>query len=218
MIICAISDTHGKHKELDLTKYPADVLVHAGDWTGGRDLGLSETINFLDWLSAQPYNHKVFIAGNHELQIEADEDKFRELLLMYPDIIYLQDSEVVIDGIKFYGSPYSNEFYNWAFMAEDNELSKIWDKIPDNTNVLVTHGPAYGCHDQVKRAYGRDNCVGSKSLKHKKLSLQGTLKAHISGHIHEAYGVNTSNGCTDICASVLDERYKLVNKPIILEI
>ena len=138
---------------------------------------------------------------------------------MYPDIIYLQDSEVVIDGIKFYGSPYSNEFCNWAFMEDELELASIWDATPDDTQVLITHGPAYGgSQDLVKRAYGRDPHVGSQSLHYRKLALQGTLKVHVCGHIHEGAGISTSNGITTINASVLDENYNLVNSPTTLEI
>jgi len=218
MKLCALSDTHGKHRELDLSNYSADVLVHAGDWTGGRDSGFSETIDFLQWLEHQPFNHKVIIAGNHELQVEADEQHFREILLMYPSIIYLQDSEVTIDGVKFYGSPYSNKFFDWAFMEDDYYLKHRWKNIPDDTNVLITHGPAYGCHDLVKNDYGRDPHVGSKSLMYKKQELVCTLKAHISGHIHEAYGANDIHGCTNVCASVLDEKYQLVHKPITITI
>ena len=219
MKICCISDTHGKHRDLDLSEYKADVLIHAGDWTGGRDLGLSETAGFLSWFSQQPFTYKICIAGNHEVQVEAGEDHFRELLLMYPDIIYLQDSSVTIKNINFYGSPYSNEFFDWAFMEDEYDLINRWRLIPYDTNVLITHGPAYGCHDLVKHAYGRDPHVGSKSLTKRKQELLGTLKCHISGHIHEnGSKVVTSGNLQNVCASVLDEKYQLVNNPIITEV
>ena len=31
MKICIISDTHGLHEQLDLSKYEADVIIHCGD-------------------------------------------------------------------------------------------------------------------------------------------------------------------------------------------
>jgi len=217
MKICCISDTHGKHRQLDLSKYPADVLIHAGDWTAGRDLGLSETKDFLEWLSKQPHNEKLLIAGNHEIQIEADIEKFLQLIARYPNTTYLQDNEITIDNIKFYGSPYSNEFCNWAFMEEDDKLEKIWSYIPNDTNILITHGPAYMTNDKVAHAYNRDPHVGSKSLQNRKLELQN-LKLHISGHIHEAYGIEHTPACINICPSVVNERYQLVNEPIVIEI
>lgn len=218
LTICAISDTHGKHLLLDLTSYKADVLVYAGDWTAGHDIAFSETSEFLSWLEEQPFAHKILIAGNHEVTIERYHTHFEEMLQDYPSITYLNNSSTTINGINFFGSPYSNNFYNWAFMEEEPALKKIWAKIPKDTNVLITHGPAYGQMDKVKHPNGRDPNVGSKSLTKIKKSLVGTLKLHISGHIHEASGVEVQDSIINICASVLDEKYKLVNKPKLVTI
>lgn len=211
--VCCVSDTHGKHEELDLSKYPADVLVHAGDFTRGKDLGMVETLHFIEWFAEQPYKHKLFIAGNHERQVEAGEEQFKYLLSKFPEVTYIHQQEITIDGIKFYGSNYSNEFCDWAFMGVEMALSKIWAKIPNDTQVLVTHGPSYGSCDLVKEAYGRDPHVGSQSLTNRKKILDN-LQWHISGHIHEAYGIVGNN----LCASIVDEEYRLVNKPIIIEV
>ncbi len=215
--ICCISDTHGRHTQLDLRPYKADVLVHAGDWTRGDDLGLLETKDFFDWLILQPFKHKIIIAGNHEVQVEDYPVEFRALLSQYHTITYLQDSSVVVDGIKFYGSPYSNEFYNWAFMSSDDELAKLWERIPLDTNILITHGPAYKCHDKVKNAFGCDPHVGSRSLAKRKKLLR-KLDVHISGHIHEAYGKRVHESVLNVCASLLNDSYQLVNAPIIIEL
>jgi Icc-related predicted phosphoesterase len=219
MKICCISDTHGKHNQLDLSQYSADVLIHAGDWTARQDYSFSETKKFLEWFSKQSFSRKLLIAGNHELQVEADIENFLHLVACYPNITYLHNSEVTINNIKFYGSPYSNEFYNWAFMEKELNLSKIWAKIPEDTNVLITHGPAYKTLDLVASTYGRENPhVGSESLHHRKLTIRDNLKLHISGHIHESYGIKRTPTCINICPSVLDERYQLVNKPIVITI
>jgi len=215
MTIVNISDTHGKHSKLDMSKHPGDVLTHAGDFTGTESK--TAVILFLEWFAVQPYNHLVLIAGNHETLVEADPTWFNHVLKSFPTITYLKDSGATIDGIKFYGSPYSNEFYNWAFMEDEIDLVNIWAKIPLDTQVLITHGPAYGCNDLVVNAGGRDPHVGSKSLHHKKLQLT-ELKLHVSGHIHEACGTTEGEWFTSICASVLNERYKLVNEPITVTI
>ena len=217
MLICSISDTHGKHQQLDLMKFPADVIVHAGDWTKGSDLGLSETLDFFNWFGKQPFKYKICIAGNHERQIEASTG-IEELAASF-GVTYLEDNYIIIEDVKFYGSPYSNEFCNWAFMEEEFELQDIWGKIHEDTNVLITHGPAYKCNDKVKNSYGSTPNVGSTTLRSKKLAIQDSLKLHISGHIHEAYGIDKSNpNFTSICPAVLNERYQLVNAPIIMEI
>ena len=214
MKILVISDTHGQHQHLDLTKYEADVLVHAGDWTRGHDIGLLETEQFMKWLSEQPFKHKICIAGNHETSVE----DYNSDIPIPDNVIFLKDSEVIIDGIKFYGSPYSNEFCGWAFMEEEVGLSKIWAKIPEDTNVLITHGPAYGVLDLVKNSYGRDPHVGSKSLTYRKQTIQDALQLHICGHIHEAYGIVKGKAFTTVNAAVLNEHYQLVNKPQLIEI
>ena len=50
------------------------------------------------------------------------------------------------DNVRIYGSPWQPEFYNWAFNLPRNgeEMKARWDAIPDNTDILITHGPAYG--------------------------------------------------------------------------
>lgn len=215
MTICCISDTHNQHNVLDLSDYPADVLVHAGDFTNsGKDV---EIINFLEWFNDQPYEYKVLIAGNHDLSLESNPEWFAHLLNRYPNIIYLKDTYTTIHGKKFYGSPYSNEFFNWAFMEEEPQLQKIWSKIPDDTNVLITHGPAYGIHDLVLRPSGRDPHVGSKTLLERRKQLPN-LQAHITGHIHEAYGASTTDDIQNACPCIVDFHYKPINEPIILEI
>lgn len=217
MKICCISDTHGKHNQLDLSQYPADVLVHAGDWTQRRDSNFSESMEFLNWVASQDYKYKILVAGNHEKTVELNNRYFYNILKSYPTINYLQDSVIVIEGLKFYGSPRSNEFCNWAFMGDELSLDKYWQKIHNDTNVLITHGPAYGCNDHVKCSYGGDPHVGSQSLHYRKKELEGTLKLHISGHIHEAYGISGASPI-NVCASVLNEHYELVNPPVIVQV
>ena len=99
-------------------------------------------------------------------------------------------------------------------MKHERDLEKIWSKIPDDTNILITHGPSYGHRDRVNATWGaRDPHVGSKSLTTRKESLTD-LKYHISGHIHEDWGIDDIN----VCASVLNTSYNLVNEPIVLTV
>lgn len=212
---CLISDTHGAHQSIDFSGYgDCEFLIHAGDFTRTTHDQMNETLDFLQWMEDLDFAHKILIAGNHELCIEDDPDWFQSLLPDYPSITYLQDSSVILDGIEFYGSPFSNEFFNWAFMEYDQDLSPIWAKIPESTQVLITHGPAYGINDTVDRVPGLN--VGSESLTQRKTQLPN-LKLHISGHIHEAYSASpiTVNSVDHICPSIMDVHYRPVNKPVI---
>jgi Icc-related predicted phosphoesterase len=216
MKIVCLSDTHGRHRLIDLNPYPADTIIFAGDWTKGHDIGLSETADFLYWLDSTPYTNKIFIAGNHEVAIEQDPEGFDELLLMYPDLTYLHNSSITIDGINFYGSPYSNEFNGWAFMGSENKLKHIWNQIPLNTNILITHGPAYDVLDTVNTPTSNRLPLGSISLTKRKQELLD-LSIHICGHIHSSNGMQDKDNVTNINASVLNEDYRLVYKPIIID-
>ena len=197
-----ISDTHGMYSDLDIP--PGDVFIHAGDILGRGEL--SELVDFNNWLSTLPHKHKIVIAGNHDWCFERNEEESRSCLT---NATYLKDESVEVDGVKFYGSPWQPFFFNWAFNLERGmELKAKWDLIPDNIDVLITHGPALGILDQVVDG----SHVGCEEL----FKAIGRIKPkyHIFGHIHEGYGSKTLAGCTHINASTTTERYIPSNNPI----
>jgi len=209
MKICIISDTHNKHKKLYLP--PADVIIHCGDFTSmGKE---HEIHKFFKWYSKlEQYKHKVIIAGNHELLFETSGSWARSLVPK--NIIYLEDSEVIIEGIKFYGTPVSKIFYNWAFMKPEEKLAVHYAAIPDDTDVLITHNPPFSILDMVDGGY--EKC-GSPSLYFEVTNrIKPTL--HCFGHIHSGRGIKTIENTTFINASCLDEDYNCVYEPIIFEL
>jgi len=211
---CCISDTHGAHNYIDFSNYQdCDTLIFAGDWSRNNLNAKEEIKYFFNWLNSLDFKHKIIIAGNHETFVEREKLKFHEILKNYPDIIYLEDNSVVINNIKIYGSPYSNEFFNWAFMEYEFKLNDIWNKIEEDTNILITHGPAFLCLDKVNNNYSHTNHVGSESLSVRKKELKN-LKVHISGHIHESYGFNNDFGILNICPCIMDVNYNPINTPI----
>lgn len=206
-VIC-ISDTHGRHAQLALPD--ADVVVHAGDISNRGKL--PEIKAFLEWFSALPMPNKIFIAGNHDFYFEdINDEEFRRILP--ENIIYLNDSACVIDGVKFWGSPITPYFHNWAFNRHRGAAIRAhWDLIAEDTDVLITHGPAKGILD--KTASGQH--VGCADLLHRVQQLK--LKAHICGHIHEAYGMEIHGGVKFVNAAVLNENYLLTHEPILLHL
>lgn len=146
MKLTFISDTHSLHKTLAIES--GDVLIHCGDFTNKGSL--EDTENFADFMSVQDFKYKVVIAGNHDFCFEDDRKEAAEQYLADKDIIYLNDTGVTIEGLKFWGSPVQPEFFNWAFNRERGEdICKHWDLIPDDTDILLTHGPAFGILDNV---------------------------------------------------------------------
>ena len=208
--ICIISDTHMKHKFLNLKTYEADVLIHCGDMTGNGSSGAMQ--QFFEWFSAQDqFLHKICIAGNHDWIFEKNPVLAKTLV---PDNVhYLEDSEVIIDGIKFYGSPVQKYFCNWAFNRHESKLQEHWEAIPTDTDVLITHSPPYGVQDNVP---GSGN-QGSPSLF---MEVVERIKPLIScfGHIHEGYGMRIIENTKFINASNLDGDYQCINEPFVVEI
>jgi len=207
MKIVAISDTHGKHRQLDLPQ--GDMLIHAGD-VSSRGLK-GEVLDFLDWYKDLDFQYKIFIAGNHDFYFEKEKNSEIEKLIP-SNVIYLNDSGITLEGINIWGSPIQPWFFDWAFNRQrGEEIAKHWALIPSDTNILVTHGPAFGLLDKTFKG----ESVGCADLlkQIKKIKPQ----FYIAGHIHEAYGQVEKDGTHFINASVLDLRYQLVNEPIVFE-
>lgn len=201
-IIC-ISDTHNKHQDLILPE--GDILVHAGDFT---DAGTKkETINFLKWFSLTPYKHKILIAGNHDFYFEKKSHKLKELIPS--NIHYLEDSGITLENIHFWGSPYTPGDTNWAFVKDRGKaISHHWDKIPTNTDVLITHSPPFGILDELNDG----TLIGCKNLLEK--INKSEITHHIFGHVHNDYGKVKTHKTLFINSSSVDETYRIINLPI----
>jgi len=221
MKIVAISDTHTDHWRLELP--PGDVLVHAGDFSHRRD---KESVRvFLDWLANQNHAHKILIAGNHDGLFETNPDWCKQQIQSMPNnFTYLQDSGCEIDGVKFWGSPWQPEFNSWHFnLPRGHRLEQKWALIPDDTDVLITHGPPHGIMDECpdwhptfRRSRQKLVHVGCKEMAKALERVQP--KVHIFGHIHEGSGVLEQDGRTYINASSMNGDYDLVHPPRVIEL
>jgi Icc-related predicted phosphoesterase len=129
--------------------------------------------------------NKIYVAGNHDTSIAVGLVKPR--FFENNGIIYLQDQEVVIDGVKFYGSPWTPSFGNWGFMKKRHKLHDIWTQIPEDTDVLITHGPPKGVRDLTLNRDNELEQVGDISLVKRIVNLK--LKLHCFGHIHDTDGI-----------------------------
>jgi Icc-related predicted phosphoesterase len=242
MRITHISDTHNKHNQLNGKLPGGDILIHSGDVTSiGRK---SEVERFIKWFNGiDNYTHKIFIAGNHDLTFdrevlyrdkaayfdvhtnwtdevaEGKPDWLKNLLdiELNPNVFYLENNFIEVDQIKIWGSPISPTFgYGWAFNKDrGSEINHIWNGIPMDTDIVITHSPIYGYCD---RASNTNQNVGCEQLYHRLQEVKPHL--HFAGHIHEAYGwgtipykdewgdIYTFNGCS------CNLRYEVFNEPI----
>ncbi|MBD3612813.1 MAG: metallophosphoesterase [Hydrogenovibrio crunogenus] len=191
MKIVHISDSHGRHRNLTEAIEAIeriDVLIHSGDFS---DYGIKEeTEFFLEWFKSMPAKHKILIAGNHDDTFFHSSNVSKEFDLTGID--YLQDELIEIDGVTFYGSPWTPSPFGGSFTFYPGEGETIWQKIPDDVDVLITHGPKFKTLDLVEK-YDRTQRLGCPSLA-ERIDQLDNLKAHLFGHIHEAKGIMTDNG------------------------
>lgn len=210
--ITFISDTHSKHAYCTPNLPGGNILIHSGDMSS---MGYEhELYAFLKWFSKQKYEHKVFIAGNHDWIFERNPVRAQEILSDFPDVIYLQDSSVEIEGLKIYGSPWQPAFYDWAFNIPRNSeaIDEKWAMIPEDTDILVTHGPPFGTLDYV---IWSQMSVGCERLA--KYVARVKPMIHAFGHIHSA-GTHETGHTFFINASVLNEKYDYAFKPTVVEV
>lgn len=211
-LVC-LSDTHGLHRRVEVPD--GDILIHAGDMTVfGRppadSLALLADVNA--WLGGLPHSHKVVIAGNHDVVFEREPDAARGLLT---NAHYLQNSGITLEGLRFWGSPASLVSAPMAFAAAPGEEARrIWGRIPEATDVLVTHGPPYGTCDQAKPWSRHQGCLQLNA------AVQTVVpRLHVFGHIHGGYGREANRAGTLFvnCAVVNHERL-LVNAPVVVDL
>lgn len=207
MDITCISDLHGYTPALP----GGDVLIVAGDLTA-RDEPANWDL-FYQWLLDQPYKRKIFIGGNHdnELQRKGMPEKY-----VFSGINYLQDSGCEIDGIKFWGSPWTLNFFGQNPCAKafglytDEDMSSKFNKIPTSTNVLITHTPPYGVLDN---GFNRQR-YGSVALE-QRLRMMSDLMVSVFGHIHGGSGMITvdkgGHSVRFVNAAHVDDCYDDVN-------
>ena len=210
--IVFISDTHSYTPEIP----EGDILIHSGDYSSG--LGTKKHLrDFLEWLESMEdkFDRIIFIAGNHDFYCETNPDGAKRLVDQ-TNIIMLNDSGIEIDGIKIWGSPISPEFCSWAFNRKrGDQIQKHWDLIPNDTDILITHGPPYGILDECRYHNGNPH-QGCENLKNEVVN-RIKPKIHCFGHIHEAYGEKHINNIHFINASTCNLSYYPINKPIVVE-
>lgn len=197
MKILHISDTHNCHHRLrDLPE--ADVVVHSGDFTMvGTE---QEAIDFLNWFCDLPYRHKIFICGNHDdCLYEANIDGLDS------NVYYLCNSSIEIEGLKFYGVP---------MFTEDcitDRQSRNYFNIPTDTDILITHSPAFGILD-----FDDGINYGSEELLQAVTSVNPRI--HLFGHIHKQRGITSIGSTTFSNGAIMNEDYSTLSHPNVIEL
>ena len=208
--IVFISDVHQQHKQLVIPE--CDILVSAGDYSfQGQPQEIEE---FHKWFDKQPAEHLISVQGNHEVWVERNFEISKKLVSkICPRAHFVDEGLVEINDLKFWCSAVTPFFCDWAWnVNRGSPIRKHWDLIPEDADILVTHGPVANILDET--LFGEH--VGCWDLHDKIKEIKP--KIHASGHIHPSYGTKTEDGILFLNASVCDEEYNVVNLPIVVEI
>lgn len=223
MRIASFSDPHGYHRKLTIPE--CDVLICCGDISGIGELSILE--DFANWVAVQPARHKIVIGGNHDMSLDASHPRYNATAESFfhrdASVSYLLDASITIDGLKFYGSPWVPNLPMWGFHMKGNP----WKNIPNDTDVLITHGPPYNILDQCEVHLSTGWGVATNIRKYgcsvlaQRVTELKRLKLHCFGHIHDSGGSSVVIGNTTfVNAAVLDEGYNpdKIRQPVVVDI
>ena len=205
MVLVLFGDTHELHREVEV---PAgDILICVGDFTMFSK-NLSAIEDFNEWLGELPHRYKIVVPGNHEFFLESNPE--RRALLDNANVLI--DESIEIEGLTIYGSPMT-PLYGAAFgKSSPKDRERHWSKVPDDTHVLVTHGPPFGIldltHDRAER-------MGYQELR-KRVRELPSVKLHAFGHVHGAYGAVEQDGVTFVNVALMGHLGDLVQAPTVL--
>ena len=140
MRLVATSDWHGV---LPDAIPDGDVLLLAGDLLSMNHELEAQHDHFVKelvpYLAALPHERILLVAGNHDFLFASDLGWQDELPL---NVTYLRDEPVVIDGVRFWGTPWSTFLPGWVFMEHEPDLEQHLERNRPDTDVLVVHGHA----------------------------------------------------------------------------
>lgn len=196
--VVVISDTHMHHPKLP----SGDLLIHCGDATmRGTADALKKTAS---WMKAQKFKHRVFVPGNHDVLFDRD---LPLALTVMEGVDVLIDRALEVDGIKMYGTPPVPQF-----MTPDRSLKAVWERIPHGLDILVTHGPPHSILDTNRSGV---HCGSATLLEAVRIAAP---RFHVFGHIHEGYGREIHGATEYINASIMNESYKPLNRPVVFTV
>lgn len=205
LVIVCISDTHELHKELSVPD--GDLLIHAGDFTFfGRS---SQAIHdFNDWMGSLPHSHKICVCGNHEYILESKP----ELARLITNATLLNNESTTVGSLRIWGSPLTQHDGGAFGRSNASDRVRIYNTIPEGTDIIITHGPPYGILDASPNDY--PGPTGDRELREAIVRIRPRL--HVFGHIHAGYGVRATRHTLFVNAALMRQDGELDKHPIVL--
>lgn len=211
-IVC-LSDTHDR---TDVDIPPGDLLIHAGDLTNAGTV--ADIQAQLDWLAAQPHQHKILVCGNHDSFFDPSarlpEDRGKSL--DFKGIRYLIRDAVTLEfkggrHLKIYGAPDIPTCGGSEMAFQYDCSSPPWtNTVPIDTDILITHTPPVSLISSHLTSFHFISSsppakTSSSNTNQKKTHLDLNLgcpallqevwrvrpKLHVFGHVHWGHGRQT---------------------------
>lgn len=201
--IAILGDTHELHREVIVP--PATILIHTGDFTM-FSRSAEAIADFNIWLGELPHRHKLVILGNHEVTWQRDPSMRRRIT----NARLLLNEKVSIEGLRIWGAaptPLYGIPFGHSALRQQRQFCR---DIPDDIDVLVTHGPPLGILDASDGSQHGGHPDLLKAVR------RITPRIHAFGHIHPAYGIHESGETTFVNASLLDSHGGIGHPPIVL--
>nr|POF17306.1 putative rhamnogalacturonate lyase c [Quercus suber] len=218
-IVC-LSDTHNAAPGEGYTLPAGDVLIHAGDLTNQGSLG--ELRKAVEWLEKADYGAKFVVGGNHDLSLDAAYDAGKHatgwtvkpeqveecrVLVERAAFTYLHHSAAKVEvfqkgvALRVFGSPFSPDRggQNWAFQYEADEAEDLWQAIPGDVDILITHTPSAGLRDASDH-WKEGGCAKLRDVVRR---LRPML--HVCGHCHQGRGVEIVRWAEDGGEDMVEE-------------
>ena len=222
MKIVAISDLHGN---LPTIEEVAIIYCIAGDimplniQSNDRKCRKWLKEEFIPWANNLPCSHVVLIAGNHDFVFQRMEKEAIDVIFEGSKVIYLENSGVQLEGLNIFGTPWCHQFGHWAFMTDDDSLVKLFNDIPENVDILLTHDAPYGTSDILfqNTAWNIGEHIGCVPLRDAIIEKKPKIVLH--GHLHSTNHKKEVLVESDVYnVSLLDENYDLIYDPLILDV
>jgi Icc-related predicted phosphoesterase len=203
--VVLLSDTHEYHRNVIVPD--GDLLIHAGDITR-LSFSSRSVLDFDEWLGSLPHRQKVVIPGNHDFSLA--DPSWQKLITS--GVLLINDG-VEIMGFKIWGTPITPVDHGHFGGAEPADRAAQFRRIPDNTDLLVSHGPPYGVLD---RDLGSASSQGCQELLAAVKRVRPRL--HVFGHIHGGYGTVQADRTMFVNAAVAGRNGRPVNEPHLLHL
>lgn len=205
--ITMISDTHLRHRELDMPE--GDILIHCGDMFNLGTADKTAISEIDEWFGRQKFDQILCVGGNHDHLLQ---HALGYRPQPFQNARYLQDASYSYAGLKIYGSPWVPDLPFHAFHRDRVDLAKAWAKIPGDTDILVTHTPPLGTLDKSSRGHSYGCKTLAKQLK------RVSPRVHCFGHVHAGAGTMTTRETLYINASSIESGSNRMLAPITIDL